>query len=140
MPVITKTHEFSTQGNTEAVDLTAVAQQALAETALRNGVVTLFAPGATAGITTVEFEPGLLEDLRGLWEKIAPAQASYAHDKAWEDGNGHSHLRATLVGPSLAVPFCDGVLTLGQWQQIIFVDFDAHPRRRKVVMQFMGEK
>jgi secondary thiamine-phosphate synthase enzyme len=102
-------------------------------------VLTAFVPGATGGLTTVEYEPGLLEDLQALWERLAPHGEVYNHDRAWGDGNGHSHLRASLLKPDLSVPFVDGAFTLGTWQQVIFVDFDVRARQRELVLQFMGE-
>lgn len=139
MAVITKYVEFSTAGEAEARDITAEISRALNETEMMSGTVTVFVPGATGGITTVEFEPGLEQDMKELWERIAPSDVEYNHDRAWGDGNGHAHLRATLLGPSLTIPFVDGELTLGTWQQVIMVDFDNKPRQRRIVLQFIGE-
>lgn len=139
MPVKTHKLSVSTRGDAQAVDITAQVEEALRSTGLTGGTVTVFVPGATGGITTVEYEPGLLQDLEELWQRIAPKGPSYHHDQAWHDGNGHSHLRASLLGPDLTVPFVDGQLTLGTWQQIIFVDFDARPRDRELVLQCIGE-
>ncbi|MCE5249955.1 secondary thiamine-phosphate synthase enzyme YjbQ [bacterium] len=139
MAVITHHLEFPTRGNAEIIDITPDIGKALDEAGLRNGIVTVFVPGATGALTTVEYEPGLVEDLTELWERIVPSNRSYHHDRAWGDGNGHSHLRASLLGPSLTIPFSGGALTLGTWQQVIFVDFDVRSRRRKLVLQFMGE-
>ena len=139
MAVITRQCEFSTHGNSEIHDITPELADALADTGLSDGIVTVFVPGATGGVTTVEYEPGLVRDLDELWERIASSKKRYHHDDTWDDGNGHSHVRASLVGPSLTIPFCAGRLTLGTWQQVIFVDFDVRRRSRKLVMQFIGE-
>ena len=138
MTVKTKYLEFKTRGDCEIVDITPDVAEQLSSTGLDNGTVTVFCPGATGGITTVEYEPGLVQDIPELMDKLIPA-GQYHHDMTWHDGNGHSHLRATLLGPSLVVPFVDKQLTLGTWQQIIFIDFDNKPHRRKLVLQFMGE-
>jgi secondary thiamine-phosphate synthase enzyme len=139
MGVVTKHLEFETNGNAGIVDITPSIEEWLRETSLRDGAVVVFVPGATGAVTTVEYEPGLVKDLGELWEKIAPSGRTYHHDRAWGDGNGHSHVRASLVGPSLTIPFIDGALTLGTWQQAVFIDFDVRARRRKLVLQFMGE-
>ena len=139
MAVITKYLELSTRGNAESVDITQRLSEALEKTGLHDGVVTVFVSGATGAITTVEHEPGLIQDMKDLWESIIPSSKAYHHDRTWGDGNGHSHLRATLLGPSLSVPFSGGSLTLGTWQQVIFIDFDTRSRSRRLVLQFMGE-
>ncbi len=139
MAVITKYIEYSTNGNAESVNITPDLNVSLEETGLSDGVLTVFVPGATGALTTVEFEPGLIEDLKELWEKIIPSAKTYNHDRAWGDGNGHSHVRASLLGPSISLPFCSGEFTLGTWQQVIFIDFDVRKRSRKLVLQFMGE-
>ena len=139
MAVITKYIEFSTNGNAESVNITPDLNAALEETRLGNGVLTVFVPGATGALTTVEFEPGLIQDIEEFWEKIIPSTKTYNHDRAWGDGNGHSHVRASLLGPSLSLPFSSGVFTLGTWQQVIFIDFDVRKRSRKLVLQFIGE-
>jgi secondary thiamine-phosphate synthase enzyme len=112
---------------------------AVQQSALRHGVVTIFAPSATSSVTTIEYETGCLHDLRRLFDEIVDPEKDYAHNARWGDGNGHSHVRAALLGPSLSVPFVNGRLTLGAWQQIIFIDFDNRPRRRELVLQMMGE-
>ena len=139
MAVITKHIEFSTDGRAESMDITPHIDAALEETGLRDGTVTVFVPGATGALTTVEYEPGLIEDMKALWERIIPSSENYHHDRTWGDGNGHSHLRATLLGPSITIPFCSCALTLGTWQQVIFIDFDVRPRSRRLVLQFLGE-
>ena len=139
MAVVTQQIELTTHGNAEIVDITTDIINLLSESGLSDGVVTVFVPGATGGLTTVEYEPGLVQDLNELWERIIPSNKIYHHDRAWGDGNGHSHVRASLLGPSLSVPFCGGKLTLGTWQQVIFIDFDVRSRSRRLVLQFMGE-
>jgi secondary thiamine-phosphate synthase enzyme len=139
MAVFTGKINMATQGNTDIHDITEKVAAIVGESALANGVATVFAPGSTAGITTIEYEPGLVQDLPRLFEQLAPAGRRYAHDDTWHDGNGHAHLRAALLGSSLAVPFIDRRLTLGTWQQIVLVDFDNRPRQREVVVQVMGE-
>lgn len=120
-------------------DITADLRERLVGTGLRNGIMAVFVPGATGALTTVEYEPGLIEDLGELWERLAPSDRPYHHDRTWDDGNGHSHVRASLVGPSITIPFVDGELTLGTWQQVIFIDFDVRARRRSLVVQCVGE-
>ncbi len=137
--VISKRLLLQTQGNGDTHDLTGAAQRAVDESGLRGGVVTLFVIGSTAGLTTIEFEPGAVADLQTALERVAPRRAEYQHHLRWGDDNGHSHVRAALLGPSLSTPFVDGKLTLGAWQQIILVDFDTRPRRREVVAQIVGE-
>jgi secondary thiamine-phosphate synthase enzyme len=113
--------------------------RAVSESGLAGGVVALFTVGSTVGLTTIEFEPGAVADLGRVFEKLAPRDAEYQHELRWHDDNGHSHVRAALLGPSLVVPFVDRSLTLGTWQQIVLVDFDTRPRQREVVAQMMGE-
>jgi len=137
--IITETISLSTRGNTDMVDITPQAQEIVHQHGLKEGQITLFVSGSTAGLTTVEYEPGLLKDLPEAFEKIAPAGRRYHHDLTWGDGNGHAHVRASLLGPSLVVPFTDGKLLLGTWQQIVLIDFDTHSRKRTVVAQVMGE-
>ncbi len=137
--VVTHALRIATRGDAQVLDITREVVNALADTKLKNGIVALFCPGSTGGLTTIEFEDGAVQDLRAVFEKIAPTGAPYAHEAAWHDGNGHSHVRASLLGPSLTVPFSGGALALGTWQQIIFVDFDNRPRKREIVLQFLGE-
>jgi len=139
MSVFTKHLELHTEGENNVVDITGEAQQAVEESGLDTGVVTVFVPGSTAAITTIEFEPGLAKDFPGMLERVAPKDIDYEHQKAWHDDNGRSHVKASLVGPSLSVPFERGVLTLGTWQQIVFVELDIRPRLREVVVQVIGE-
>jgi secondary thiamine-phosphate synthase enzyme len=139
LPVHTTSLEFSTQGDSEIHDITHHVQEELNNSPFSNGLLTIFVPGSTGGVITLEHEPGLVRDLREAFERLAPRDMSYHHDRTWQDGNGHSHVRASLVGPSLSVPFEDGRMTLGTWQQIAFVDFDNRPRRRVLILQIMGE-
>lgn len=130
----------STNGNCDIIDITGKVAGAVLESKITDGVATLFNVGSTAGITTIEFEPGLVDhDIAAAFERIAPTDARYEHEETWHDDNGHSHVRATLLGPSLNVPFVDGQLTLGTWQQIVLVDFDTRSRTRTVVCQIMGD-
>jgi secondary thiamine-phosphate synthase enzyme len=139
MSVITRWLELATQGHADMHDITDAVALALAESGLEAGIVTIFTPSATSGLTTIEYESGALQDLRRLLDEIAPPDRDYAHNRRWGDGNGHSHLRAALLKPSLTVPFVQGKLTLGTWQQILYVDFDNRPRQRELVVQMMGE-
>lgn len=140
MPVATHRLSVSTRGATDVVDLTGEVARCLAEGTIRNGLATVFIVGSTAAISTTEYEPGLVNhDLRQAYEGIAPERGEYEHEKTWHDDNGHSHVRATLTGPSIAVPLVDGKLTLGTWQQIVLMDFDTRPRRREVIVQVVGE-
>ena len=139
MPVKTFTLQLQARGNGDVTDITdAVAQQVLASE-LRNGTVTLFTPSATSALTTIEYESGCISDLQRLFDEIIDPNREYAHNARWHDGNGHSHVRAALLGASLSVPFMEQQLMLGTWQQIIFVDFDNRARRREVIVQVMGE-
>ena len=140
MTVITRQLDFHTQGNCDLIDLTDKVHQVLNDIDLRSGIVTLFTPSATSALTTIEYESGALADLERFFEQVAPQFGQdYQHNLRWHDGNGHSHLRAALIGPSLTVPFVDKRLTLGTWQQILYIDFDNRSRQRRVVLQFMGE-
>jgi secondary thiamine-phosphate synthase enzyme len=136
--IATRYLEFETHSG-EVLDITDEVQEALEKTSLKTGVVTVFVTGATAAITTIEYEDGLVADLGDALQRIAPVEIDYAHNERWHDGNGHSHIRASLLGPSLTVPFCEGRLMLGTWQQIVFLELDNRPRQRKVLLQIMGE-
>jgi secondary thiamine-phosphate synthase enzyme len=139
MKLITDTISLSTRGDTDIIDITPQVSLLLREHKLTHGQALVFVSGSTAGITTIEYEPGLLKDIPALFEKIAPQNARYHHEETWHDGNGHSHVRAALLGCSLTVPFKDGRLLLGTWQQIVLIDFDNRPRQREVVVQMSGE-
>jgi len=129
---------FQSKGNCDLIDLTARVNSIIQETGMDIGHVLLFVPGATGGLTTIEFENGLVRDFKELWETLVPAGSNYHHNERWGDGNGHSHLRASLIGPSLTIPFGQGRLRLGTWQQVVFIDFDNRPRRRAVMVQVFG--
>ena len=138
--VTTKEIRIKTKGNCEVVNMTEQVAEAIVDSGIKDGVVILFNVGSTAGITTTEYEPGLVNyDIAAAFEKIAPENARYEHEETWHDDNGHAHVRATLLGPSMSVPVVDGRMTLGTWQQIILVDFDTRPRTRTVVCQIVGE-
>ena len=137
--VITKQIAIHTKGNGDIIDITGAVAEAVATSEITSGMVTIFIAGSTAGVTTVEYEPGLVADLRELWERIAPSDIEYQHDRRWHDGNGHSHVRASLLGASLTVPFEKKSLILGTWQQIVVVDFDNRSRSRQVILQLIGD-
>jgi secondary thiamine-phosphate synthase enzyme len=138
--VKTEKIRINTKGNCDIVDITEQVSKAAAKADISNGVVVLFNVGSTAGITTTEYEPGLVNyDIKAAFEKIAPQNARYEHEETWHDDNGHAHVRASLLGPSLSVPIVDGRLTLGTWQQIILVDFDTRARSRTIICQIIGE-
>lgn len=139
MPVKTISLEFSTRGDADIVDITDQVAASIGETGISNGIVTVFCPSSTSAVTTIEHENGCFSDLRRLFDEIIDPKRDYAHNARWGDGNGHSHVRAALLGASLTVPVVSGRLTLGTWQQIIYVDFDIHPRRRQLVVQVIGE-
>lgn len=137
--VTTRTIQFSTGGNGDIRDITEQVAQAVRETEMAAGTVTIFSPSATSALTTVEYESGCVRDLQRLFDEIVPPDRHYAHNARWGDGNGHSHVRAALLGPSLTVPFTAGRLLLGTWQQIVFVDFDNRSRQRELILQVIGE-
>lgn len=127
-----------TRGNGHTIDITPDLHSVIRESGVQDGMAVLFVVGSTAGLTTMEFEPGLVSDLQRAFEGIAPANASYAHEACWGDDNGHAHVRASLLGPSLTVPIVQGRATLGTWQQVVLIDFDTRPRQRQVVVQVLG--
>jgi len=139
MKIHNETIELQTGGFPDIIDLSHQIDEVLTGSGIRNGVMTIFVPGSTAGVTTIEYEPGLLQDLPALCEKLAPRGVTYQHDETWHDGNGYAHLLAALFKPSLQVPVIDGSLTLGTWQQVVLTDFDNRSRRRKLIIQIMGE-
>jgi secondary thiamine-phosphate synthase enzyme len=128
-----------TQGFCDIIDITAKVEQQVRAQKVRSGLATLFVSGSTAGLTTIEYEPGLVRDLKEVLERLIPSDQRYHHDDRWGDDNGFSHLRASLFGPSLQVPIESGRLLLGTWQQIVLLDFDNRPRTREVVVQLSGE-
>jgi secondary thiamine-phosphate synthase enzyme len=139
MPVITFPFPLTSLGNAEVHEITDQVARHVSQSGLKNGTVTIFYPSSTSGVTTIEYEPGAVSDLKRLFDEIVPPNRDYAHNARWDDGNGHSHIRASLLGPSLTVPFANGRLTLGTWQQIIYVDFDNKPRKRELILQVIGE-
>ncbi len=130
---------LDTRGNTHVVDITAWVAEIVRKSGVRDGIVTIFSPSSTSGITTIEYESGAVSDLQEMFERVIPSDIPYRHNLRWGDGNGHSHIRASLLGASFTVPVVGGSMTLGTWQQIVFVDFDNRPRHRKVVVQVVGE-
>jgi secondary thiamine-phosphate synthase enzyme len=139
MPVKSAQLQVRTEGYADVKDITPEVGDRLARSGLRDGIVTVFVPGSTGALTTMEYEPGSIRDLKAFVERLVPRDAEYAHNLTWGDGNGFSHLRASVLGPSLTVPFREGKLLLGTWQQIVFLDFDNRPRRRKLLLQMVGE-
>ncbi len=138
--VKTKRIKFKTKGNCDVVNITEEVSRAIAQSDIADGIAVVFNVGSTAGVTTTEYEPGLVNyDIAAAFEKIAPEKARYEHEETWHDDNGHSHVRASLLGPSLSVPIVDGQMTLGTWQQIILVDFDTRPRTRTIICQIVGQ-
>jgi secondary thiamine-phosphate synthase enzyme len=139
MAVISASISLSTRGNSDVCEITDQVAQLVNASGLRQGIVTIFCPSSTSGITTIEYEPGCVADLRRMFEELIPSDRPYQHDQTWGDANGFSHMRAALLKASLTIPFVNGNLTLGTWQQIIYVDFDHRPRQRELVVQIMGE-
>jgi len=139
MSVQTYPIRLSTGGRTEVRDITGAVQEVVGRSGLAAGTATIFCPSSTSALTTVEFEPGCVADLQRMFEELVPSAREYTHNATWDDGNGHSHMRASLLGPSLTVPFTGGRMTLGTWQQIVYVDFDIRPRKRELIVQVMGE-
>jgi secondary thiamine-phosphate synthase enzyme len=139
MAVVTKEIRVQTRGECDIVNLTDRVQEAVGSSGLKDGVVTVFVGGSTAAITTIEYEPGLLQDLPAALERVAPKNVEYKHEEMWHDGNGHSHVRASILGPSLVVPFKERRLCLGTWQQIVLVELDIRARSRNIILQILGE-
>lgn len=139
MKVITRRVQFRSRGENDVADLTQTVQDSVNETRLGSGLVTVFVLGSTCSVTTMEFDPGLVRDFPAMLERIAPEDGQYEHQKTWHDDNGHSHVRASLIGPSITVPFVSGKLVLGTWQQIVFIEHDIRPRERAITLQIMGE-
>ena len=137
--VVTKKVGIRTKGQCDLIDITPQVQREVSQSGIDSGTVTVFISGSTAGVTTIEYESGVLWDLQTMWDRIIPSNIPYQHDNRWGDGNGYAHVRASLLGPSLVVPFSARQLQLGTWQQIIVADFDNRPRSREIVLQIMGE-
>ncbi|MEW6179739.1 MAG: secondary thiamine-phosphate synthase enzyme YjbQ [Chloroflexota bacterium] len=138
MNVFTAEIEVKTRGNTDVIDITTKVHEVVKDSGIQTGICSLFNPSSTSGLTTIEYESGCVQDLKRIFEKLVPSTESYAHNARWGDGNGHSHIRAALLGASVTVPVQNNQLTLGTWQQIILVDFDIRPRRRRVMVQVLG--
>lgn len=139
MKIVTKTIQVSTKGENDVIDITKKTADVVLKSNTKNGIITIFVAGSTAALTTIEYEPGLLRDFPAMLARIAPKNIEYGHEKMWHDGNGHSHVKAALLGPSLTVPFSNGQLILGTWQQIVLVEFDIRHRTRDVIVQIVGE-
>ena len=139
MTVVTKDITLQSKGNCDIIDITSQVAKKVEESGVNSGIVTLFITGSTAGITTIEYEPNLVSDFKKMWDRVIPQNIPYEHNKTWGDGNGHSHVRASTLGASLIIPFVNKSLTLGTWQQIVFVDFDNRPRSRKIIIQLLGD-
>jgi secondary thiamine-phosphate synthase enzyme len=136
---INQTLQLATTAEVDALDLTDRLDRLVAASGLRQGQLTVFVPGSTAGVTTIEYEDGVIEDLKSAIDRLAPLNIPYAHDRRWGDGNGYSHVRAALTGPSLNIPIIEGRLALGTWQQVVLLDFDNRPRTRRLLVQLIGK-
>jgi len=139
MTVITKTIRVKTKGEDDIIDITKQTSKVIESSEIKNGTVTIFVSGSTAALTTIEYEPGLLSDFPKMLERVAPKNIDYGHEQRWHDGNGHSHVRASLLGPSLTIPFSNRNLMLGTWQQIVLLELDTRSRERSLVLQILGE-
>jgi secondary thiamine-phosphate synthase enzyme len=139
MQIVTKTIFLRSKGEGDMIDITPETSKILTQSKLRDGIITIFISGSTAAVTTIEYEPGLKQDFPSMLSRIAPRNMEYQHENMWHDGNGHSHVRASLIGPSLTVPFKDSTLMLGTWQQIVILEMDIAKRERNVIVQIMGE-
>jgi secondary thiamine-phosphate synthase enzyme len=139
MTIVTKTIRVKSKGENDMIDITKQTSKLLEESKLDEGIVTVFVSGSTAAVSTIEYEPGLNDDFPEMLSRVAPKDIDYKHDKTWHDGNGHSHVRASLIGPSLTVPFKDGNLMLGTWQQIVLFEMDIRQRTREIIVQLFGE-
>jgi len=139
MTILSKNIRISTKGNGDMIDITTEIAREISNSNINNGIVTIFISGSTAGITTIEYEAGVISDFQDMWDRNAPSNIPYQHDQRWGDGNGYSHVRASLQGPSLVVPFANKKMALGTWQQIVVVDFDNRARTREIILQLLGE-
>lgn len=137
--ITTESISLRTQGQTDILDITDRLNDKVLSSGIKNGIVTVFIAGSTAGLTTIEFESGLVADFKALWNRIAPVSIQYEHNERWGDGNGYAHVRASLLGASLSIPVINSKLSLGTWQQVVVVDFDNRPRQRQIIIQIMGE-
>lgn len=139
MTVVIGEIDVQSPGRCETIDITPQVEKSVQESGVNSGIATLFITGSTAGLTTIEYEPNLVIDFRNMWDRLVPEGISYEHDRTWGDGNGHSHVRASMLGPSLVIPFVNKRLALGTWQQVVLVDFDNRSRSRKVLVQILGD-
>jgi len=139
MTVLTKRIQIKSKGESDIIDITDKTSQAIKDSKITDGLVTVFVSGSTAAVTTIEYEPGLRYDFPEMLSRIAPKDIEYEHDNTWHDGNGHSHVRASLIGPSLTIPIVKGIMSLGTWQQIVFLEMDTRPRDRNLIVQLIGE-
>jgi len=139
MAVITKQIKISSKSENDIIDITDQVADAILDCGISNGIVTVFVSGSTGALTTIEYEPGLVKDFPEMLSRISPNDINYSHEEMWHDGNGRSHVKASLVGPSLTIPFKDGELLLGKWQQIVFLELDTRARTRSIVLQIIGE-
>ena len=139
MTVITKSIKIQSKGENDIIDITDKVSAKIQESSITSGTVTVFVTGSTGALTTIEYEPGLLKDFPDMLSRIAPDDLNYGHEQMWHDGNGHSHVKASLVGPSITIPFNDGIMLLGTWQQIVFIELDTRRRDREIVLQIIGD-
>ena len=139
MRIVTRTIFIRSKGEGDMIDITLETSKILTQSKLKDGIITIFVSGSTAAVTTIEYEPGLKQDFPRMLSRIAPRNMEYQHENMWHDGNGHSHVRASLIGPSLTIPFKDSILMLGTWQQIVFLEMDIGKRERNLILQMMGE-
>ena len=139
MKVISKTIQLSSKGQDDVIDITKQVSNIVKDSNIENGTVTIFVAGSTAAVTTIEYEPGLINDFPEMLSRIIPKNIEYEHDNTWHDGNGHSHVRSSLIGPSLTIPIIGGKLTLGTWQQVVLLEMDTRSRNRTVILQIIGE-
>jgi secondary thiamine-phosphate synthase enzyme len=140
MAVFAGSFQIETRGETDVIDITDHVEEVLAQSGFEDGTVTIFVGGSTAGVTTIEFESGLLQDLRDAYERFAPRNGYYAHNERWGDGNGYAHVRASMTGQDITIPFSEKKLLLGTWQQVILIDFDNRPRKRELTVQIIGKE
>jgi secondary thiamine-phosphate synthase enzyme len=139
MQIVTRTIYIKSEGEGDMIDITPETSKILTQSKLKDGIITIFVPGSTAAVTTIEYEPGLRQDFPHVLSRLVPRNIEYHHENMWHDGNGHSHVRASLIGPSLTIPFKDSILMLGTWQQIVFLEMDIGKRERNLILQMMGE-
>lgn len=139
MKVVSDTIKLQTKGEGDMIDMTSQLSNIVKESKIKNGAVTIFVSGSTAAVTTIEYESGLIHDFPEMLSRIVPKDLEYEHDNTWQDGNGHSHIRSSLIGPNITIPIIDGKLTLGTWQQVVLLEMDTRSRNRTVILQIMGQ-